>query len=171
MDQQPKSKKVVIVEDNQDLAEIYKTRIELLGHKVSVASDGIAALYLIQKELPDLVLLDLMVPAVAGDEILKRMRSSDWGKSIPVFIISNLNEADAPAGLRALNITGYVVKAELSGDGLDKIVNAVLETPDIQELGPAPQTGPMANSEMSTPPSNTASSETSDGDSVHHEPL
>lgn len=122
--------KIVLVEDNASLSEIYKTRLELLGYTCFVASDGIAALYFIQKELPHLVLLDLMVPDVAGDEILRRMRESDWGKQIPVFIISNLNEADAPAGLRDLGIVGYAVKANLSDDQLDQIVNNILRPSD-----------------------------------------
>lgn len=122
---QPKT--IVIVEDNLSLSDIYKTRLELLGYKCFVATDGIAALYFIQKETPHLVLLDLMVPNVAGDEILKRMRSSDWGKSIPVLIISNLNESDAPVGLRELGIVDYLVKANLSDDQIDQIVNDILQ--------------------------------------------
>jgi two-component system response regulator VicR len=125
MDQNQKQK-IVIVEDNEPLAEIYRTRLEMLGYACYVAYDGITALYLIRTEQPQLVLLDLMVPNIAGDEILKRMRSSDWGKDIPVFIISNLSESDAPAGLRDLKIVGYVVKANLADDGLDKIVNSIL---------------------------------------------
>ena len=118
--------KIVIVEDNPALADIYKTRLELIGYQVYVAYDGIAALYSIQTEQPDLVLLDLMVPAIAGDEVLKRMRASEWGEKIPVYVISNLNEADAPAGLRDLGIAGYSVKANLGDDELDSIVDGLL---------------------------------------------
>ena len=120
-------KKIVIVEDDTSLADIYKTRLEIIGYSCSVASDGIAALYFIQTQQPDLVLLDLMVPDIAGDEILKRMRASKWGKDIPVYIISNLNESDAPAGLRELGISGYAVKANLSNDMIDQLVNQILK--------------------------------------------
>jgi DNA-binding response OmpR family regulator len=116
MDQRNKPQKIVVVEDN----------VDLLGYQCFVAGDGIAALYVIQKELPDLVLLDLMVPAIAGDEVLKRMRASEWGKTMPVIIISNLNEADAPAGLRDLGIIDYLVKVNLVGDQLDRVVNKIL---------------------------------------------
>ncbi len=126
MEQPNESKKIVIVEDNVDLAEIYKTKLGLSGYNCLVAHDGIAALYLIQKEMPELVLLDLMVPAIAGDQILLRMRSSDWGKNIPVIIISNLNEEDAPSGLRNLGISGYIVKANLSLDQFDKLIQSML---------------------------------------------
>ncbi len=121
------AKKIVIVEDNTELASIYQTRLEAIGFTCFVAFDGITALYYIQKELPDFVLLDLMVPAIAGDEILKRMRMSEWGKKIPVLIISNLNETDAPAGLRELGIVNYLVKASLTDDQLDVIVNNILQ--------------------------------------------
>jgi two-component system phosphate regulon response regulator PhoB len=124
--------KIVIVEDNPDLANIYKTRLELLGYTCFIAYNGIVGLYFIQKEVPDLVLLDLMVPDIAGDQILLRMRSSSWGTEIPVFIISNLNEVDAPAGLRALGISGYAVKANLVGDQIDQIVNGILQPDQTQ---------------------------------------
>lgn len=125
--QHPQTQKIVIVEDDASLADIYKTRLELLGYHCTVASDGIAALYFIHTLQPDLVLLDLMVPDIAGDEILRRMRGSKWGKDIPVYVISNLNEADAPAGLRELGISGYSIKATMNNDMLDQLVNQILK--------------------------------------------
>src|SRR6478735_452647 len=112
--QREKNKKVVIVEDNIDLADMYKTKLQISGYNAFIAREGTSALDIIQSEKPDLVLLDLMVPGVAGDQILQRMRTSDWGKDIPVVIISNLNEKDAPAGIRDMGISGYYVKAQLS---------------------------------------------------------
>ncbi|HSW98432.1 MAG TPA: response regulator [Candidatus Saccharimonadales bacterium] len=127
MDPNPPALRVVIVEDNASLADIYKTRLEAIGYEVYVAYDGEQALYLIEKALPNLVLLDLMVPKIAGDQILARMRASEWGKDIKVLIVSNLNEADAPAGLRQQGIEGYAVKANLSNDQLDDLVNRILK--------------------------------------------
>ena len=124
---QPISQKVVIVEDNTSLADIYKTRLELLGYTCFVAYDGQTALEVIQRELPNLVLLDLMVPKIAGDQILEIMRGSTWGKDIKVLIVSNLNEIDAPAGLRDKGIEGYAVKANLTNDQLDQLVDSILK--------------------------------------------
>lgn len=126
MEQFGNNAKIVIVEDNIGLADIYKIRMEALGYQCFVAYDGIAAMDLIESHLPDLVLLDLMVPKMAGDQILEKVRSSDWGKDIRVFIISNLNEADAPKGLREQGIEGYAVKANLSNDQLDRLVDSIL---------------------------------------------
>lgn len=120
-------KKIVIVEDNAALADLYKTRMELEGYNCLVANDGIAGLYLVQSEMPDLVLLDLMVPAIAGDEVLRRMRASDWGRDIKVLILSNLNEADAPSGLRDLGIVDYLVKMDTTDDELEKVIKRILE--------------------------------------------
>ncbi len=128
-----KSQKIVIVEDNVSLADIYKTRLELLGYNCFTAYDGIAALNVIEQEKPDLVLLDLMVPKIAGDQILETMRKSTWGRSIPVYIISNLNEADAPPGLREMGIEGYAVKANLSNNQLDQLVDSILKPADQKE--------------------------------------
>lgn len=133
MDKEHQQKKIVIVEDNTDLAEIYKTRLELLGYTCYVAYNGIIALYFIQKEKPDLVLLDLMIPDIPGGQVLETMRKSDWGKEIPVYIVSNLNEADAPSNLRELGIEGYSVKANMSGDQIDKIVENILTPEKSQE--------------------------------------
>ena len=137
MEPQTKQQKIVVVEDNPALAEIYKTRLEILGYAVSVAYDGTTALVFIQRELPDLVLMDLMIPDLSGDQVLARMRNSLWGKNIPVYVMSNLNEADAPPTLRQLGIAGYAVKANMHDDDVDKIVNSILR-PDGQAAGSAP---------------------------------
>lgn len=120
------SAKIVIVEDNASLADIYKTRLELLGHTVFIGYNGITGLYFIQSEQPDLVLLDLMIPDIAGDQVLRTMRGSEWGRDIPAIIISNLNESEAAPGLRQLGIEDYVIKANMQDDTLDQLVTAAL---------------------------------------------
>lgn len=130
---EPVQQKIVIAEDNTSLAEIYKTRLEIIGYKCYTAYDGEEALATIERVRPDLVLMDMMMPKIAGDQILARMRASDWGKEIRVFIISNLNEADAPAGLRDYNIEGYAVKANLTNDDIDNLVDQILMPPSQKE--------------------------------------
>lgn len=134
MDDANVSKKIVIVEDNASLADIYKTRLELLGYTCFIGYNGITALYFIQKEVPDLVLLDLMIPDISGDKVLETIRNSSWGSRIKVLVISNLNETEAPAGLRQLGIEGYIIKANMTDDQLDQEVNKILrpESPDSQ---------------------------------------
>jgi len=128
MEQENNAKqKIVIVEDNVSLSEIYKVRLELIGYNCFAAYDGEAALGIIEREKPDLVLLDLMVPKIAGDQILAKMRAEEWGKNVRVYVISNLNEVDAPKGLRQYNIEGYAVKANLTDDAIDELVDKILK--------------------------------------------
>lgn len=133
MEEEFSPQKIVIVEDNESLADIYKTRLDIIGYKCYVAHDGEYALELIEKVQPALVLLDMMIPKIAGDEVLRRMRASDWGRDVRVFVISNLNEQDAPAGLRDFGIEGYAVKANLSNDDIDKLVDRILMPSDQEE--------------------------------------
>lgn len=145
-DQAGSSPKIVIVEDEVALADIYKARLELLGYKCFVAYEGIEALALIEKERPSLVLLDIMLPKLAGDQILKIMRSTDWGKNVKVLVISNLNEVDAPPGIRSSGIEGWAVKANLSNDQIDALVDSILkpadQTEDIELDKEPPQQNP-----------------------------
>lgn len=121
-------KKIVLVEDDEMLAEIYKTRLELADFECKHAANGLAGLDLIKRELPDLVLLDLMMPMMSGDDVLRAMRKSDWGKDIKVIILTNISEAEAPEGINELGIERYIVKANLVRDQLAETINKVLET-------------------------------------------
>lgn len=132
------SQKIVIVEDNASLAEIYKTRLELLGYTCFIGYNGITGLYFIQKELPDLVLLDLMIPDIDGGQVLETIRKSDWGRDIKVLVVSNLNESEAPANLRQLGIEGYAVKANMTDDTVDQLVNNILRPKATPAAGDTP---------------------------------
>lgn len=133
MDQFGAGAKIVIVEDEVSLADIYKVRLEILGYTCFIATQGLEALTIIERERPSLVLLDIMIPKLSGDQLLKVMRTTEWGKNIKVLVISNLNEADAPAGIREQGIEGYAVKANLSNDQLDQLVDSILKPADQQE--------------------------------------
>lgn len=127
MNQDEKPKKIVLVEDDPALSEIYKTRLEAQGYNCFVAYNGIIALYFIQKDKPDLVLLDLMIPDISGADVLRTMRRSSWGKDIPVYVISNLSQDQAPQDIAQLGIAGYSVKANLAYGQVDEIANKILK--------------------------------------------
>lgn len=124
-------KKIVLVEDDKMLAELYQTRLEMAGYNCLVANDGLSGLALIEKELPDLVLLDLMLPFASGDEVLRAMRTTDWGKDMKVIFLTNISESEAPEGLQELGFERYIVKANLVNDQLAEIVKTyILPSPD-----------------------------------------
>ena len=125
--------KVVLVEDDAMLAEIYQKRLEMAGFDAIVANDGLTGLEVIKQNLPDLVLLDLLLPQMTGDEVLRQMRQSEWGKNIKVILLTNISESEAPEGLEQLGFERYIVKANISNNQLVEIINQVLSTPS-QEI-------------------------------------
>lgn len=122
--------KIVLVEDDKMLAEIYQTRLQLAGYDCIVANDGANGVSVIKQVLPDLVLLDLMLPQLSGDEVLKIMRGEEWGKDIKVIILTNISEAEAPLGLDKLGFERYIVKVNLVHNQLAEIVAETLSTPN-----------------------------------------
>ncbi len=130
--------KVAIIEDDNWLADIYQTRLKLAGYDCVVAYDGESGLKLIKQELPDLVLLDLMLPMLSGEDVLKQMRSSDWGKDIKVIVLTNVSEYEAPEGLKKLNLERYIVKANVTNNELIEIVNHTLKSDGSAKPQPEP---------------------------------
>jgi DNA-binding response OmpR family regulator len=118
--------KILLIEDDEMLAEIYQTRLQQAGFDCKIANNGLSGVALAQTYTPDLVLLDLMLPEISGDEVLKTMRQSDWGKDIKVLVLTNISEAEAPDGIRELGIEGYIVKANLANDQLVEAVKKAL---------------------------------------------
>jgi DNA-binding response OmpR family regulator len=126
-----KQYKVVIVEDDKMLAEIYQTLLASNGYTALVANDGRAGADLIKKELPDLVLLDLMLPELSGDMVLYEIRTNEPTKDTKVIMLTNISETEAPEGLDKLGFSRYIVKANLVSNQLPDICREVIEqTPD-----------------------------------------
>ncbi|HET7528684.1 MAG TPA: response regulator [Candidatus Saccharimonadales bacterium] len=106
--------KIAIIEDDLAIAQMYRLKFEAEGYKVEIAENGKLGLELCEHMRPDLVLLDLMMPEMNGDEMLAKMRSTDWGKDIKVIILTNVGQQEAPDQLKNLSVCDYVVKAEMT---------------------------------------------------------
>lgn len=109
-----KTIKIAIVEDDQVIAQMYRMKFESEGFEVQIAENGKLGVELAEQMKPDMVLLDLKMPEMSGEEALKKMRESAWGKNIPVIILTNLGEEEAPKSLQTLGVHSYIVKAELT---------------------------------------------------------
>ncbi|MDB5161378.1 MAG: hypothetical protein JWO96_758 [Candidatus Saccharibacteria bacterium] len=106
--------KVAIVEDDLAIAQMYRLKFEAEGFQVRIAENGRLGLALCQDMEPDIVLLDLMMPEMNGDEMLDKMRQTDWGKGIKVIVLANVSEQEAPLRLQTMNVSAYIVKAEMT---------------------------------------------------------
>ena len=106
--------KIAIIEDDAVISQMYRMKFEADGFDVQVADNGRSGVEMVQTFTPDLLLLDLQMPEMNGDEALRKIRSQPWGASIPVIILTNTGIEESPKSLKELDIHSYIVKAELT---------------------------------------------------------
>lgn len=90
------------------------------------AADGAKGLEVVEAFRPDIVLLDLRMPKMSGDEMLTRLRASHWGRDMRVIILTNISKSEAPPVLRFLHVDRYIVKAHHTPAQVVGIVREVL---------------------------------------------
>ena len=105
---------------------MYSFKFKLERFDVSVAENGEEGLKIIEKVRPDLILLDLKMPVMSGEDMLERLRTYDWSKDIKVIVLTNISKDEAPAKLRFLNVERYIVKAHHTPQQIVDIVNEII---------------------------------------------
>jgi DNA-binding response OmpR family regulator len=120
---------IVIIEDELSIQQLYKTKMEREGFDVYTANNGQEGLKAVKKYSPNLILLDIRMPVMSGDEMLRRLREEDWGASIRVIVLTNLSKDEAPSILRFLNVDRYIVKAHYTPAQIADVVREVLHLP------------------------------------------
>ncbi len=120
--------KVAIVEDDLAIAQMYRIKFESEGFEVETAENGKLGLELAEKMKPDIILLDLMMPEMTGDQTLKKIRATGWGKDIKVIILTNMGEQEAPPILKELGVRRFIVKAEMTPRQVAEMVKKELAT-------------------------------------------
>lgn len=108
------SPKIAIIEDDQAISQMYRIKFEAEGYAVETAENGKLGLELIKQMQPDIILLDLMMPEMTGDEMLVELRATDWGKNVKVIILTNMGESEAPDIIKELGVSAFIVKADMT---------------------------------------------------------
>ena len=113
---------VLLIEDDNFLIDIYKTKFEMEGFKVSVSDNGESGLEDVKKKKPDVVLLDILLPKMDGFAVLKKMKEDKDIKDIPVILLTNLGQKDdVDKGLK-LGAVDYLIKAHYKpSETVDKV--------------------------------------------------
>ncbi len=106
--------KIAIIEDDLAISQMYRVKFEGEGYTVDTAENGILGLKLVEDMKPDIVLLDLMMPEMDGEEMLKKLRDTDWGKDIKVIILTNVGESEAPPSIKELGVEAFILKANMT---------------------------------------------------------
>lgn len=115
-------KKILIVEDDKNLAKAVSVSLEEEGFEVSNAHDGIEGLKSAESIKPDLMLLDINMPKMDGLTMLLEMRQKDWGKDIPVIMLTNYSDQHNVSEALKHSVFTYLVKSDWD---LGQIVEAV----------------------------------------------
>ncbi|MEI7674322.1 MAG: response regulator [bacterium] len=120
-------KKIAIIEDDQAISQMYRMKFENDGYEVETAENGKIGLELVEKMKPDIILLDIMMPEMTGDEMLKKLRDEPWGKNIKVLVLTNIGEQELPKSLSTMDVLGIIMKAELTPRQVSLRVKSELE--------------------------------------------
>src|SRR5206468_7325463 len=99
------SLKIAIIEDDQAISQMYRLKFEAEDYDVETAENGKLGLELAEKMRPDIILLDLMMPVMTGEEMLAKLRATDWGKNVKVIILTNRGEQEIPPEVKQLGIS------------------------------------------------------------------
>ncbi len=103
-------KKILVIEDDRDISELINYNLDREGYDVSCLYEGVSAVDYVRKRLPDLVLLDLMLPEVDGIEICRLLKSNDVTKKIPIIMLTaKSEESDVVVGLQ-MGADDYISK-------------------------------------------------------------
>lgn len=106
--------KIAIIEDDSAISQMYRIKFEAEGYQVETAENGKLGLKLLEEMKPDIILLDLMMPEMTGDEMLAKLRATDWGKDIKVIVLTNMGESEIPASMKDLGVLSCILKANMT---------------------------------------------------------
>jgi DNA-binding response OmpR family regulator len=118
--------KVAIIEDDEAISQMYRIKFEAEGYEVETAENGKLGLRLCEEMRPDIVLLDLMMPVMPGEEMLAKMRKTPWGKNIKVIILTNRGEQEIPPEVNKLHVDAVILKAAMTPRQVAQLVQEKL---------------------------------------------
>lgn len=116
--------KIMLVEDDQSLREIYSIRLTAEGYEIVVAGDGEEALATAVKEKPNLIIADVMMPKISGFDMLDILRSTPETKDVKVIMMTALSSEDQRERGESLGADRYLVKSQV---GIEDVINVVHE--------------------------------------------
>ena len=105
---------ILIIEDDPLLTKMYRTKFEMEGYDVIVAEDGQIGIDELTKQVPDFIVLDLMMPRVSGIEVLERLKVSPVFKDIPVMVLTNMTRDEERQRAVELGAVEFVLKADFT---------------------------------------------------------
>jgi CheY-like chemotaxis protein len=148
--------KVMLVEDDNNLREIYEARLAAEGYTIISAKDGEEALALAVKERPDLIISDVMMPKISGFDMLDILRSTPEVKNTKVIMMTALGQAEDRARADKLGADRYLVKSQVTLEDVVKVAHEVLADDDGASVAPLTADPTAAAAALSAAPATDA---------------
>jgi CheY-like chemotaxis protein len=131
--------KILLIDDSRMLRLIHERALVKAGYEVTGASDGEEGLRVAREDKPDLIVLDMMLPKIAGQDVLRTLKRDPRTKQIPVVVLSGLSQSNA-SRLMAQGAVEFVQKTdELLANNSQNVVNAIQvvlsKTNQLKEIG------------------------------------
>ncbi len=120
-------KKILVMEDDFFVRDIYQRKLREYGFEVESAVDGIEGMKRLRKAVPDLVMLDIFMPYMDGREVLREIKRSEEWKNIPVILLTNFSASEAIRDGFSLGAEEYLIKSQFTPSEVLGKVEAVLE--------------------------------------------
>lgn len=118
--------KILLIEDDPFLLSMYTTKFELEGFKVVSVNDGEKGLKMASSEMPDIILLDILMPKMNGFEVMEKLKADEQMSRIPVILLTNLNQKNEIERGLALGADDYLIKAHfMPSEVVDKIKRVI----------------------------------------------
>jgi DNA-binding response OmpR family regulator len=131
--------KVMLVEDDNNLREIYEARLQAEGYTIVAAKDGEEALVVAKAEKPDLIISDVMMPRISGFEMLDILRNTDGLKDVKVIMLTALGQSDDQQRADRLGADRYLVKSQVTLEDIVKVAHELLQDAPSEAASPTPE--------------------------------
>lgn len=118
---------ILIAEDDRFISNAYRVKLEKEGFEVKIAINGEEALNMMSERIPDIAIIDLMMPIVDGFALLERMKKDERFKNIKVIIVSSLSQKEDLDRGMALGADDYIIKSEISIDDFVAKIRSLLQ--------------------------------------------
>lgn len=120
-------RKILIIEDDVFIRDIYQVKFSQEGFEVIIAENGMEGLKALEKAIPDVILLDIIMPYMDGMETLKRIKKEENFKNIPIIMLTNISEKEKITESEEFGVKDYLIKSQFTPAEVVGKVNALLK--------------------------------------------
>ncbi len=120
------AKKILIIEDEEILLNLLEKKLSQIGYDVSIAKDGVEGVNKVESEIPDLILLDIVMPKMGGFEVMKELQKRKNFSNIPIIIISNSGQPVEIDLAQKLGARDWLIKTDFDPqEVIDKVIKQI----------------------------------------------